>query len=294
MVSTPRVSVIMPKWNRSGLLREAIASIVGQTFENWELIVIDDGSTDDTAVVLRAMRDDRIRVERTAHTANPATARNVGLGLARGDWVAFLGDDDVWRPTKLATQLERAKHSGCRWSYSAAEHADQAGRAYWRTPPDRLPSGNILLPLLALDAAVAGTTVVVARELLESVGGFDARFPRAHDFVLWTALAERAEVVAVEEPLTLIGDHGDREHRSQVHAVYVEHLRRRLRVARGAQREACRRGLAALWIGRLRWLINHGRSREAAGDFVRGLGDVPLRLSAWAVRGVMRRIAGRS
>src|SRR3989304_3625158 len=101
VVTEPLISVILPTYNRSTLLGEAVESVRRQSYRHWELVVIDDGSFDDTPTTLAKVEDDRLRILRLDHTDNPARVRNAGLAEARGRFVAFLDDDDLWDHSKL-------------------------------------------------------------------------------------------------------------------------------------------------------------------------------------------------
>ena len=105
--STPTVSVVIPTHNRSDLLPRAIRSVFAQTFQDWEVIVVDDGSTDDTAAVVRSFRDERVRYVKLERNSGPSRARNVGIDGARGRYLAFLDSDDEYLPHKLETQLRQ-------------------------------------------------------------------------------------------------------------------------------------------------------------------------------------------
>jgi glycosyltransferase involved in cell wall biosynthesis len=130
------VSVILPTYNRLPLLRKAIASVVAQTFGDWELIVADDGSTDDTRDFLEAIGDPRIRPLWLEHYGDLTSARSAGLKQARGEWVAFLDSDDLWLPEKLALQLGRiTAQKACRWSCTGYSLIDAEG--------DRFPSERL-------------------------------------------------------------------------------------------------------------------------------------------------------
>ena len=99
----PMVSVIIPTFNRAALVREAVASVKAQTYRDYEILVVDDASTDDTREALAAGRE--VRVLRQADRRGVAAARNRGIAAARGEWLAFLDSDDLWLPEKLARQM---------------------------------------------------------------------------------------------------------------------------------------------------------------------------------------------
>ena len=208
----PIVSVILPTYDRLPLLRKAIASVAGQTFSDWELIVVDDGSTDGTREYLEAIDDRRVRPIVLEHRGI-TSARNAGLRLARGEWVAFHDSDDLWLPEKLEWQLRRvAVQPSCRWSYTGYSLIDAEG-VLLQERSNLLPapiSGHILEPLLRFEASTAVPTMLVQRSLIEEIGGFDATmlFLSDYDFIL--RLAARSEVCALSETLALVREHPGR------------------------------------------------------------------------------------
>lgn len=224
-MSEPIISVILPTWNRAVLLREAINSVRWQTFREWELLVIDDGSTDDTPAMLAALDEPRLRVIRLDHTGNPARVRNAGLAVASGAYIAFLDSDDLWEPDKLAVQLEGLRQSGCRWSYTAFTRIDSVGCAISDAVIRRwLPlHGWILEHLLCIDAIVPTPTVVVERLLLKEVGEFDEVFVQCEEYELWFRLAIRSRVHVEERSLAQVRVHtgNHQSDREQVHASWA-------------------------------------------------------------------------
>lgn len=106
MTTRPEVSVIIPTYDRAQVINRAIQSVLDQTFSNFEIIIIDDGSTDNTEEVVKGLGDSRIRYIRHDTNRGASAARNTGLNLVRGDYIGFLDSDDEWLPTKLARQME--------------------------------------------------------------------------------------------------------------------------------------------------------------------------------------------
>jgi GT2 family glycosyltransferase len=232
-MSEPLVSVILPTYNRGPLLQQAVASVVAQTFGDWELIVVDDGSTDrtddandtdDTAARVARVGDPRIRLLARSH-GGAAAARNAGLDAARGHWVAFLDSDDLWLPDKLERQLSALRnHPDCRWSCTGvgfidadgAPTAQHAGSAYH---PE---SGWIVERMLRAEATVSIQTVVVERTLAVDAGGFDTTLRFREDLDFEYRLAARAPICALAEPLTLIREHAGRTTRHEPESVLYE------------------------------------------------------------------------
>ena len=147
-----------------------------------------------------------------AHSGNPAVARNAALRAARGRQVAFLDSDDLWLPEKLAHQLAAMQaRPHCRWSYHPSGRIDADGKAAsWAgVKPWRALEGDIVEPLLEIDAMIATPTVMAERILLLELGGFDEQQRFAEDYDLWLRLAMRSPVSACAEVLTLVRVHTD-------------------------------------------------------------------------------------
>jgi glycosyltransferase involved in cell wall biosynthesis len=206
----PAVSVILPTFNRLQYLRPAVDSVFAQTFEDWELVIADDGSASATSSYLETVSSHpRVRLMRLPHTGNPSIVRNAALRAARGEYIAFMDSDDVWLPRKLEIQLEALRASRCRWSYTALTRVNAAGEVMPRESPGRrrTPGGSILKQLLALEVAVATPAVMAERSLMSEVGGFDEQQLFFEEYDLWLRLNARAEVCAVVEPLVLVRNH---------------------------------------------------------------------------------------
>jgi glycosyltransferase involved in cell wall biosynthesis len=199
-----RVSIIIPTYNRIALLRGAIDSVIHQTFIDWELIVVDNGSTDGTREMLESAYADRVRCLAIPHSEMPADARNAGIQIARSLYLAFLDSDDLWMPEKLEQQIRALEEdSAAGWSYSNALCFGPAltGRkllyANWR-----IRSGRIFNHLIGGNC-VPTSSVVVRKSCLESVGYFDAspELRTAEDYELWLRLAWRFPARAITRPL---------------------------------------------------------------------------------------------
>lgn len=123
------VSIIMPSWNTENFIAESIQSVLAQTYTNWELIIIDDCSTDNTdSVVESFLEDKRIKYLRNEKNLGAALTRNYGLREARGEWIAFLDSDDLWMPEKLEKQIKFMKESDYSLSYTEYEKIDEESK----------------------------------------------------------------------------------------------------------------------------------------------------------------------
>ena len=196
----PRVSVVIPTRNRREFAQEAVASVLGQTHRDLELVVVDDGSSDGTADALRRrFPDPRLRVLEQPHRGVSA-ARNRGVRETSGEWLAFLDSDDLWLPRKLERQLEelerRPEHPAC----YTEEIWYRNGR---RVNPRRIHakhSGWIFDRCLPL-CIISPSSILMRREVFEALGGFDESLPACEDYDLWLRLAARHPVLLVGEPL---------------------------------------------------------------------------------------------
>jgi glycosyltransferase involved in cell wall biosynthesis len=208
-----QVTAVIPTYNRRELVVQSARSVLAQTCTEVECLVIDNGSSDGTAEALRALGDERLVVVERDSPLGPSRARNVGIDAARTRWVAFLDNDDLWAPTKLALQLQAlAEHPCARWCATACAYvgADLAVRVGGRLsegpmgPPEgQLLRSKDLLALLSNDNVIpgGGSSVLVARELLVAVGGFHDDVPGCEDWDLWVRLARMSPLAYLDRPL---------------------------------------------------------------------------------------------
>jgi len=182
-MSAPEVTVVIPTRNREKIVAGAVASALGQTEVSVEVIVIDDASSDGTAALLAGIGDDRLRVARQPTSRGVSAARNHGLEHARGEWVAFLDDDDLWAPDWLSTAVTAGRLTGAglvyggRWLVRADRQVIGARPgADLRDLPDSLSFANTV----GVPAAV-----VMRTDLIRSAEGFDERLSAFADWEAW-------------------------------------------------------------------------------------------------------------
>ena len=209
----PAVSIILPTYNRLTYLREAVQSVLDQTARDWELIVVDDGSTDESMAWLESLREPRVSIVRAQHAGNRSALRNLGVERARAPWIAFLDSDDRWHSEKLERQLAlHGDNPRYRWSYTGHRLIDATGNVLM-SPASRKPwhahSGWILEQAITLDANIALPSVMAHRAFFHEAGGFDETFLSVQDYELWFRLAERAECGVVDERLLDVRIHRD-------------------------------------------------------------------------------------
>jgi glycosyltransferase involved in cell wall biosynthesis len=203
----PRVSVIIPTYNRAWCLREAVDSVLTQEFKDFELMVVDDGSTDETPPLLQEYGDS-IRV---LHQRNRgvSAARNAGISGARGDLIAFLDSDDIWLQGKLAFQVEFFNRHPGALICQTEELWVKNGRRVNPGKRHRKRGGMIFEPSLQV-CLVSPSAVMLRRGLFDQVGFFDERLPACEDYDLWLRVSCRFPVELIETPLIVKrGGHAD-------------------------------------------------------------------------------------
>ncbi len=194
----PAVSVIIPTYNRAHLLGEALDSVAAQTFRDYEIIVVDDGSNDQTRELI-ARRPEPIRYV-WQHNQGVAEARNHALRLTHSEFVAFLDSDDLWEPTFLARAVERLRsHPDEALVYTDFVSTDAVGTAL-RGHRKKPHGGEVTAELFA--STFIHTSAVVARaHLVRDAGGFDGRLTHNEDYDLWLRLSLRNRFGLIDEPL---------------------------------------------------------------------------------------------
>jgi glycosyltransferase involved in cell wall biosynthesis len=199
----PVVSVIIPFFNRLAWLRESIQSVLGQTLDDFELILVDDGSLEDAAPVIP--EDEQIRYVRQENRG-PAAARNRGIDMAWGKYVAFLDSDDLFLPEKLARQVayleDHAQTAWCHTSYCTFSTGGEievvhSGRF-----------GGQVYPGITLNCPIALPTVMVRKEALDGGLRFEESTRVGEDIILWSRLAQRHVLAGIDEVLAQVRLHG--------------------------------------------------------------------------------------
>ena len=201
MNADPLVSVLMPAYRRENYVGEAIASVLGQTVADLELIVIDDGSDDGTAAVVSAVADRRVRLLRQDHRGISA-ALNRGLAAARGRLVARLDSDDIWLPDMLATQvaaLDRNPDAGLVYARGQGMDADGAPlQDVWGIP---LPHADDAFRSMVLGDVTCNITVVVRRTHVDRAGPYDESLHHGEDWDMWLRVARQCRFVFTDRVL---------------------------------------------------------------------------------------------
>ncbi len=203
------VSVVVPVFNRRELVARALESVSAQTFTDYELIVVDDASTDGTWEYLRSEWDEApVQLLRHRVNSGVSAARNTGIEATRGDWIALLDSDDEWKPQKLERQMAALAESGL-----AVCHTDEVWiRDGVRVNPHKhhaKQGGRIFLHALPR-CIISPSSILLRRPVFDAIGLFDESLPACEDYELFLRLTCRYEVLYLEQKLTVkYGGHAD-------------------------------------------------------------------------------------
>jgi len=205
---TSRVSAIITTWNRSPLLKKAIASVLAQTFTDFELLVLDNGSTDDTPEIVKGFADSRLRYIKHQPLGISA-ARNLGVREAKGEFVGFLDDDDEWLPEKLARQVALMDERGVSVGmvYGGFYRIRNTGEIYVEFKP-RLRGFALTGYLCGRDPLTgSASNPLIRKSVLEKLGGYDERVKTSEDWEFYLRLMREFEVDFVPLPVVNIREH---------------------------------------------------------------------------------------
>jgi glycosyltransferase involved in cell wall biosynthesis len=206
-VSSPAVSVVIPSFNRSSTLPRALESVRAQTLRPNEVIVVDDGSTDDTPVWVEHDFPDVTYIRQP--NAGVSAARNRGVEAATSDWIAFLDSDDEWKPEKLERQMAALVGNPAYPLCHTNEVWIRNGRRVNEGRRHAKSGGHIFRSCLPL-CVISPSSAVIRRQLLQDLGGFDEALPVCEDYDMWLRICARHPVLFLEEALTVkYGGHAD-------------------------------------------------------------------------------------
>jgi len=207
-MTRPEVSVIIPTRNRWPMLStHALPSALAQVGVTFEVVVVDDASDDGTAERVGAIGDRRVRLVRNDANRRLPASRNVGADVARGEWLAFLDDDDLWSPRKLRAQLDTARVTGASWVYAKCVVVNGVGRPLEVHPfPDPDELGALLLG--GNHVPGGGSNVIIRTETFQEIGPFDEGLRFFEDWDLWLRLVQAARPGTCAEILVARVEHG--------------------------------------------------------------------------------------
>jgi glycosyltransferase involved in cell wall biosynthesis len=305
-VASPAFSVVMPLWNKEATVGRAIRSVLAQTIQDWELIVVDDGSTDGSAAEVGRFDDPRIRLVRQAN-AGVSAARNRGVQEARGDWVAFLDADDEWLPGFLAhIAALRDRFPECavcatRYFYGFPGKGVRAERIRGMDPSGPV---QVLEDYFAVAAASApplcSSAVAVKRAALLSIGGFPVGVIAGEDLLTWARLAAREAIAYDPEPLAIFWQprrRGERPRRLPDAEDFVGRALAELEARVDPPRKDSLRRYRAHWhTMRASVYLQYGMPRESRAEIhkARVLGGWSPKLAGMGLLGCLPGLAGRN
>jgi glycosyltransferase involved in cell wall biosynthesis len=282
----PRVSTIIRTYNRADYLGAAIDSVLAQSYHDHELLVVDDGSTDETLTLL-AGYGDRLRTLALPHSGNLALLGNAGIRAARGEFIAFLDSDDLWLPDKLERQLRRLDGEarfGFAYGNACLLYPDGT-RSAPVLAPDQIVAGSVLRAMVR-NMCVHISTVLIRRRCFDEVGWFDERHASAEDIYFFLDLARATAAVCAPEAVALIRQHGQQMSSGLGLSRYEEAARALGSLLADSQlpwdvRLEAHRSIARYETHVARVLIEHGRAAEARPHLLNALRHYPLHRPLW-------------
>jgi glycosyltransferase involved in cell wall biosynthesis len=202
-----RVSVVIPTYNRGAMLAEAIDSVLAQDYQDFELIVVDDGSTDRTPAILESYREHLAVIHQ--NNQGVSSARNAGIAAASGQLIAFLDSDDLWKPQKLSVQVDFFRSNPEALICQTEEIWIRNGIRVNPGKRHQKIAGMIFEPSLEL-CLVSPSAVMIRRRLFETVGRFDESLPACEDYDLWLRISCQYPIHLIDTPLIVKrGGHDD-------------------------------------------------------------------------------------
>ena len=205
--SVPSVSIVIPTYGRKQFLMEAVASVIKQTFTNWELYIVDDASP--IPVEEKQFADRRIRVLRHECNKGPGAARNSGAAVARGEWLAFLDDDDLWDENRLECALKWATHKQAEICVTWTRPMEVAASQYIR---GRSLEGDCHAEIMTATSPHFGATMILRQAFVPLNESYQA----CEDLDWWIRITKRASVTTVPVPLHLWRRHDSPRHRTDI------------------------------------------------------------------------------
>ena len=206
------VSIVIPTYNRSEFLKESIASVLDQTCRDFELIIVDDGSTDNTLEILSAYKNSIVTI--AGKHEGPSAARNRGIRAASGEFIAFLDSDDLWMPDKLLKQMDFFRSNPGAMVCQTEEIWIRNGTRVNSRKIHKKYSGWIFEKCLPL-CIVSPSAVMIHREVFNNIGLFDESLPACEDYDLWLRIAPHYPIHLIDEPLVVKrGGHIDQQSRT--------------------------------------------------------------------------------
>ena len=192
------VSVVIPVYNAELYVKECIDSVLCQSYGNYEIIIVDDGSTDRSIEIISAYKNDKIKLHHQKNSG-AASARNYAAQVATGKWLAFIDSDDVWFPEKLSRQLEKC-HQG-NWSHTDSYFIGNVYPEHTRSTDFTEKLEGYILPFLAVENFIGTSSVIIKKEVFVEFGGFNPNLSALGDWGLWLRVASKYQICYIDEVL---------------------------------------------------------------------------------------------
>lgn len=209
-IKQPLVTVVMPTYNHAQFIGDAVKSVLDQTYENLELIIVDNYSKDNTEDIIASFEDTRIEYRKFRNNGIIAASRNLGINKSRGKYIAFLDSDDMWKPTKIEKQIELLENNDNIFLVYTRYIVMKNGTFSKILPKRRkLRSGNVFISLF-LSNNFIGSSTVLLRNILKENNLFDTdiKLRAIEDYALWLKIAKNKHVAYIDEPLVVYREHG--------------------------------------------------------------------------------------
>lgn len=283
----PAVSIILPLYNGEKFIEKTLLAIGEQTFSDAELIVIDDGSTDDSANIVKAVSSaasapllKNLRLI-TKENGGVAAARNIGIKNASAKWLAFLDQDDIWLPAKLEKQLAAVDRANAKWSYTAFVRTYANGKKIVKQNGSA-DQTETLKKLLVGKLFIPPSTVLAEKEICEKEGGFNSEFIPSDEWDLFLTFAEKYQPAYCREILVRFLSHPSSTAKKQKLKIFnaqlnVIHKHKKIAAKKNMTAELRKREANVLWhIGKEH--LSSGNKKSARDFFKKAVKKNPTRL----------------
>ena len=278
----PLVSIVIATYNRATMLRESIQSVIDQTYTNWELIIVDDGSSDDTRNVLESIKDSRVRSHFAAHTGLLGKVRNIGIRDSTGELIAFQDSDDLWSPDKLALQIALLhKHPQAAYVLSSSE---QFGENATPTPEyENVLVGRLFTPLFEEKKFhFCGTSLIFRKEVSEALGLLDESSRMMRELFYFLRMSAKFEGIFSNKRLVKVRRHKSNtsnQYQIDAHFASLQILESLFKENIISSRQLSR--LKSDYLYRIGLYQSESDPREARKTFLQSLMHKPTRLKTY-------------
>lgn len=203
-MNIPSISVVLPVYNRAKLVSRSIESVLAQTHTDFELIIVDDASSDESVLVAKSyLVDERVRLLRNDRNIGAGASRNRGVEAARASTIAFQDSDDYWLPNKLAVQFAKMKENRASVAYCGAIYYGNRSSYYVPQGQFKKLSGD-MSEMVTIGNPISTQTLLISADLFREAGGFDSSLKQYEDWELTIRLARLTQFTFIEEPLLII------------------------------------------------------------------------------------------